>query len=210
VLKDWGGYLTLPDFLLADCGASIAACSAFWRAEGMAQNRPPPAFQEYAANLMARTDYRVLSLAQRGLLMTLRLECWVNVRLPNDPATLARVVGFGDEEIKAALPAIMPFFVSEGGQLICPELEDYRQHLQAISNKKSEGGKRGAATTNGRRKVVDTKPEQQVGGHSGIPRLTRGSLVQSNSVQLNKTQPLDRGGTTDPWLDDYEAASKGR
>jgi len=74
----------------------------------MAQNRPPPAFQEYAANMMARTDYRILTLAQRGLLMTLRLECWVNLRLPNDPATLARVLGYGSDEVRAALPAIMP------------------------------------------------------------------------------------------------------
>lgn len=35
----------------------------------MAQNREAPAFQEYAASLMARTDYREMSLEGRGLLM---------------------------------------------------------------------------------------------------------------------------------------------
>ena len=55
----------------------------------MAQHRDPPAYQEYAASMMARTEYRVLSLEGRGLLYTLRNECWVNGQLPADPATLA-------------------------------------------------------------------------------------------------------------------------
>lgn len=59
----------------------------------MAQHRDPPAYQEYAASMMARTEYRVLSLEGRGLLYTLRNECWVNGQLPADPATLARVLG---------------------------------------------------------------------------------------------------------------------
>ena len=48
----------------------------------MAQNREPPAFQEYAAAMMAKTDYRLMSLAGRGLLYTMRLECWVNLTCP--------------------------------------------------------------------------------------------------------------------------------
>jgi len=176
----------------------------------MAQNRPPPAFQEYAANLMARTDFRILTLAQRGLLMTLRLECWVNQRLPSEPPTLARVLGFGSDEVRAALPAIMPFFASDGGQLTCPELDDYRDHLQAITDKKAEGGKRGAAMTNGKRKAAETKPAQGVSGDSGMPRVSRDSLVQLSSVQPSKTQSLERGISDDPWVSDYVAGSKGR
>ncbi len=176
----------------------------------MAQNRPPPAFQEYAANLMARTDYRILTLVQRGLLMTLRLECWVNLRMPSDPATLARVLGFGSDEVRDALPAIMPFFASEGGQLTCPELDDYRDHLQTISDKKAEGGKRGAAMTNGKRKAAEAKVAHGVSGKSGIPRVSRDSLVQLSSVQHSKTQSLERDVSADAWVSDYEAASNGR
>lgn len=176
----------------------------------MAQNRPPPAFQEYAANMMARTDFRILTLAQRGLLMTLRLECWVNLRMPSDPATLARVLGFDSDEVRKALPAIMPFFAIDDGQLICPELDDYRDHLQAISDKKAEGGKRGAAMTNSKRKSAEIKTAQGPSGDSGIPRVSRDSLVQLSSVQPSKTQSLERGISTDGWLNDYEAASNGR
>lgn len=91
----------------------------------MAQNREPPAFQEYAAQLMARTEYRVLSLAAHGLLYSLRLECWVNKSMPSNPTVLARVLGVEKHEVDDALPQIMPFLASKDGQLSCPELDDY-------------------------------------------------------------------------------------
>jgi len=41
----------------------------------MAPNRTAPAYQEYAASMMARFEYRTLTLAHRGLLYSMRLEC---------------------------------------------------------------------------------------------------------------------------------------
>lgn len=176
----------------------------------MTQNRPAPAYQEYAASLIARTEYRILSLTQRGLLWSVKLECWVNHRVPADPATLARILGYSIDEVQNALPMIMPFLAINDGDLICPELDDYRAHLQTISHKKSEGGKRGAAMTNGRRKGAETLERQASDHPSGIPQLSRGSLVKSSSVQFSKTQPLERVASSDPWVTDYEAASNGR
>ena len=46
------------------------------------QNRNAPAYQEYASDMLASVDYRMLTLAQRGLLWSLRLELWVNKKLP--------------------------------------------------------------------------------------------------------------------------------
>ncbi|MDE2434429.1 MAG: hypothetical protein KGN37_16465 [Burkholderiales bacterium] len=110
----------------------------------MAQNRDAPAYQEYAASVMAKTQYRVLSLTDRGLLYTLKLECWVNQRMPADPAFLARVLGLDVDEVAASLPKVMPFFERDGPDLICPELEDYRAHLDSRREKLSEAGKKGA------------------------------------------------------------------
>ncbi|MGE5470290.1 MAG: hypothetical protein ACM3X0_05775 [Bacteroidota bacterium] len=182
----------------------------------MTQNRPPPAFQEYAANMMASVEYRALGLAERGLLYTMRLECWVNQRLPNKPETLARVLGFDNEEINAALPAIMHFFAIQGGHIVCPELEDYRSHLQGIRDRQSDGGKKGAEKTNGRR--TPNRKTQATQGDSANPASnprvtcgsTRESLVKLSSVQPSKNQPLGRDVSDDGWLSDYEAASNGR
>ena len=40
----------------------------------MTPNRTAPAYQEYAASVMAKTQYRVLSLTERGLLYTLSMR----------------------------------------------------------------------------------------------------------------------------------------
>ena len=55
------------------------------------QNRPPPAFQEYASDTLANIEFRLLSLPERGLRATMRLECWVNVYVPANPQELAKI-----------------------------------------------------------------------------------------------------------------------
>jgi hypothetical protein len=108
------------------------------------QNREPPAFQEYASAIMSKIEYRAMTLAERGLLYTLRLELWVNGKLPSDPTRLAKVLGFADEEVRQALPAVMPFLTEFDGFVICPELESYRIHLENARKRMSAGGRRSA------------------------------------------------------------------
>ena len=76
----------------------------------MPQHREPPAFQEYAATMMASIDFRTMSLAARGLLYTMRLECWVNRQLPSDPVRLTHMLGFDATEVSALLPKVIGFF----------------------------------------------------------------------------------------------------
>lgn len=167
--------------------------------------------------MMAKVDYRILSLAQRGLLYSMRLECWVNHSLPEYPSTLATVLGFSVEEIKVALPAVMPFFVAVDGKIVSPELDDYRAHLDGIKDKQSKGGKLGAGLTNGKRKP--RKAQNNSGDSTTNPttnsRLTRSStrdsLVQLNPVQNSQKQSLvgDELSPHDEWLGDYARASNG-
>ena len=96
------------------------------------QNREPPAFQEYAAAMLSRREYRALTLSERGLLYSLRLECWVNRTAPADPAILAKVMGYPENEIRASLPAAMEFFAVSGGEIFSPELDDYRAYRARI------------------------------------------------------------------------------
>ncbi len=96
----------------------------------MAQNRKAPAYQEYAATILAQLSFRTMSLQDRGLLYTMRLECWVNMCLPNNHIELAKVLGVPAAEVMTSLPAVMPFFEIAGNFIISPELEDYRIHLE--------------------------------------------------------------------------------
>lgn len=182
----------------------------------MAQNRPPPAFMEYAAAMMAKVEYRILTLPERGLLYSMRLECWVNCSVPASPAILARVLGYQPADVTAALPSVLPFFRQEGAVLVSPELEDYRAHLSGIREKQAAGGKQGAAMTNGKRSTAKTKAGQGKAGDSSNPQVTRAStresLVQSKPTQSNPTQSLETGDKRidADWVNAYEKESNGR
>ena len=175
----------------------------------MAQHREAPAFQEYAASMMARTPYRVMSLAGRGLLYSLRLECWVNRSVPSNPRTLARVLGYDLAAVEDALPEVMPFFEAHGDSLTCPELDDYRRHLEGIREKQSQGGKQTAAKHSEKRKQA----EAPAGDLAGDLQVTCSSLVKSSSVKSSpvKQSPdvLTVGEVKDEWVTAYDRASNG-
>jgi len=84
----------------------------------MSQNREAPAFQEYAAAMLSRLPFRTMTLQERGLLFTMRLECWVNVRLPHNHSDLAKVLGLPISEVADSLAAVMTFFEVIDGLII--------------------------------------------------------------------------------------------
>lgn len=150
--------------------------------------------------MLASTDFRLMSLAGRGLLYTVRLECWVNGSVPASPAKLARLLCVEPEEAEAALAEIRPFTICDGDRLRCPELDAYRRHLDERRQRLSDGGKAGAAVTNGRRTA---KP-------AGRPRAGRSPLVQNSPIQKSPIPAVQSGAeSADPWLSDYERESRG-
>ena len=150
----------------------------------MAENRKPPAYQEYASTMLANISFRSMDLAQRGLLYTMRLECWANESLPSNIDTLSNVLG---QNIKPEhIKAVQSFFQIDESTIISPELNDYRQHLEERREKQSRGGRKGANKTNSKAKSSD-KTES-----SGNPRVShRGSdgfLVKSNPEKQSQNQ----------------------
>lgn len=180
----------------------------------MSQNRKPPAYQEYAAEFLSNRVFRLLTLTQRGLLQTMRLECWVNHQVPAQPAELAKYLGLNFEEVRSGLSdGVKSFFVERGDSYICPELEDYRQHLADRKSKQSIGGMNGAAITNRKRNLSATTMNV---GDSSPPstkaRLSRrGSdepLVKSSTEQLSQNQSLENGVVDNSFVKDIEAAER--
>ena len=142
----------------------------------MSEKRPAPAYQEYAATMLANMNFRAISLEERGLLYTLRLECWENKSLSRDTTILSKVLGQPVSE--SALKAIQPFFKYEDHAITCPELDNYQLRLDERREKQRKGGQKGAKVTNSRsNKSPSTKA-------ASTPRVTRrgisGSLVKSN------------------------------
>jgi hypothetical protein len=172
----------------------------------MVQHRDAPAFQEYAASMMARTTYRVMSLSARGLLYTMRLECWVNGGLPSDPAVLARVLGFAVDDVTRALSEVMSEFVIADGLIRCPELDNYRAYLDERRQRQIAGGRAGAAKTNSGR----SRPPP--GNPTSKPRASRESLVQNSPAQNSQNTAIRTAAVDGEWVADfneYERASRG-
>lgn len=170
--------------------------------------------------MLANIHFRMLDPAERGLLYTMRLECWVNHGLPTNPVTLAKVIGLDPGVVAAALPALKTFFREENNLLISPELEDYRAHLANRSAKQSEGGKKSAANKKGGCKSSETTAAQGTRGKAstlqGSSKLPASNLQVLSTVQPSPAQPSqtqspekDLPDELIPWANDYDKASNG-
>ena len=147
----------------------------------MAQNRKPPAFQEYASTTLANISFRSMNMEARGLLHTMRLECWANYELPSDLELLSSVLG--KPVTPNLLKAVGSFFDIDDKRITCPELEDYRAHLEQRREKQSKGGKKGAETTNNNRKATGNPQVSRQGSDE--------SLVQSNTTKQSQDQLIE-------------------
>ena len=175
----------------------------------MVQNRKPPAYQEYAATILADRNFRLMTLAERGLFFSMRLECWQNGEVPAIENDLAKYLGYELSEIQSALTKhVKSFFTLNNGSFYSPELEDYRQHLDERKTKQSEGGKRGAAIVNGKsnkpRRQDSASDSAKLSGNSQVTRRGEGgSLVKLSTEKQSQTQSLENG-VNDEWLNDYD------
>jgi uncharacterized protein YdaU (DUF1376 family) len=174
--------------------------------------RDAPAFQEYAAAMLANANYRMMTLAERGLLDTLRRECWVNGSLPEDPARLGKMLAFDRAEIAAALPAVMPFFATKGGLIICPELDELRATYSERRERQAAGGKRSAEKRKGEAATILRGASKQPASSLQVRRQDQTKPNQSKAVAKEGVVPCKEyeewtGGGTDP--DEYRRAADG-
>lgn len=166
--------------------------------------RPPPAYQEYASDMLANMQYRMMSLAERGLLDTMRKECWVNKQVPLNEDELARYLRVERSEIEAYLTSrVLSFFVDRAQFLICPELEQYREELLERHQKMAAGGQKGGETTQKQHKSSKATLE------ATIKPLSRDEMG-GDEVGRNEKQSLGKGISTkemNEWVGDYESAA---
>lgn len=160
--------------------------------------------------MLANNNFRMMSLAARGLWYTLRLEHWVENPLPADPIKLAKILRLDIDVVTRALQEHGDLIVISDGMISIPELDDYRQHLADIRKKQSSGGKEGAAIARqnakkrSRLEQTNTTPEV-------YPRVSHASTkrfsVKNKSVQQNSEQSNSVINKEDEWIADYENSS---
>lgn len=184
----------------------------------MVQHRKAPAYQEYAATMLANKSYRLMSLTERGLLYSLKLECWENIEIPADEYEMAKYLCCDQNELKQAFTTrVKSFFTINNEVLSCPELDDYRQHLEDRKAKQSEGGKKGAAKVNKKFKQAESPinaSDESIAGSLQVPRRgTHEFLVKHSKAKYSQAQPLENSDISisknDEWVNDYDKASNG-
>lgn len=119
-----------------------------------APKRPPPAYLEYASDLIARREYKELSLEAKGFLWSMRNEWWVNGDFPSDAKRLAAYLGLTVETVDRLLPEIKAFYETDGQNITFPDLWAYKLKLEIQREKMSAGGKKNAIYTNTENRVA--------------------------------------------------------
>jgi hypothetical protein len=161
-----------------------------------------------------------MNLQERGLWITLYMEFWVNGSMPADINELAKLLGFTTSDIEQSLSKLQYSFIENiNGELICKELEEYRQGYLERREKQRLGGLIGAERKKAKKKS-NVEESQWEGRPKGIPNSSL-TYIKSNSI--NSNQLISKGvvKSTDPWLvaafddepshasNDYAKQSKG-
>jgi hypothetical protein len=172
------------------------------------KKRNPPAYQEYASDWLANRNWRLMSLGERGLLDTLRKECWVNRSIPSNVVEIVKIFNLQEDEVSKCLtPRVLGFFSAVGDSLICPELEIYRENLNEQKLNMSKGGSSGGKATQRKRREEKEMLEASLEGmvkplskdEMRKEELSTGEVYQSGSSLTTQNSQDHK-----EWLDDWE------
>jgi uncharacterized protein YdaU (DUF1376 family) len=131
-----------------------------------------PAVQIYPSDIMATKEYRLMTLEQRGLFISLYLDLWVNREAPLEISDLSRYLGYSEIDTQNAFTEhLFQFFEIRNDSIVCESHEEYMAKLVERRKKQSAGGKKGAENKRTKSKLVEGQPE--------------GSRVEKNRVELN-------------------------
>jgi hypothetical protein len=170
--------------------------------------KPVPYFPLFAANILASKPFKMMTIEERGLWITIQMECWVNGSVPSDLKDLAKYLGVGHDEVQRAFTQKQYSFIQKvGSELKSPDLEVQRKEYMDRREKQRIGGIQGAEKK--RQKQAKEVLAMQ-GQPQGIPKgQPKGSLdyVNSNSFKSNQligSEAIDAKNKA--WVEDYDNA----
>ena len=179
----------------------------------MTKLRPPPAFQEYATDTLANRQFRLLSLPERGLRATMRMECWANGMIPCSAEELALFLNLNPADVQRNLTGgVLSYFEEKDGNLSCPELEEQRERLMAQRAAQTKGGKKGGQSTQKKYREFQVINEASLEGNlEAIPQAKLKALSRDEESREEKSRRelSERKSLMDPhfeWLEELENA----
>lgn len=163
--------------------------------------RPAPAYQEFASDMLAKREFRLLGFPEKGLLWQMKLECWVNKSLPSKKSEFAKMFSIDENAVEYLLtPNVLSFFHEIDGSLFCTELEAYRENLEATKLALSEGGKKGGQATQKKHREIQATLEGKVNPLSRYEK----NRNEESGVELIKGDDLIEH---QEWLSAYDEVS---
>jgi len=169
--------------------------------------RPPPSYLEYPTDLLGNMNYRFMSLAERGLFHTLRLELWIHGKLPDDIDKLAVIIGVPANEVQKLFSDYVGAFLEiKDGFITCPELLDYRAKQERRRRRQSEGGAIGGRKTQERSREPQGDLEQELEANLRVTNRKELSRKGRRGHELNRDSK-DNTHLSDSqrqWVEDYE------
>ncbi len=163
--------------------------------------RPLPAYLEYASDILANMNYRLMRLDERGLWDTMRKECWVNGYVPSNSHDLAVLLNLPLEDVQVAFTdRVAKFFRLQDGFLFSDELDSYR----AVSLQKREQMAKGGAKGGQQTQKINREAKATLEGR--IKGLNREEMQREE--MRGKESPSEGFSSEEitEWLQDYEKA----
>lgn len=151
-----------------------------------------------------------MTIAERGLLLSMWNECWVNKEIPADANELAAWLGKPILDIQSALtPNVLAFFERKSdGTFISPDLEDYRKNVLDKRERMAEGGSRG-----GKKRVENERKLREASSPpSSLPSDANQTTLKPSELEPEfesepepEPQSLEKNTIKDPFVENYEA-----
>lgn len=166
-----------------------------------------PYFPLYAANIMASRPYKLMSLGERGLWISITMECWVNGGVPSDYREMGKILGFSKTEVENFFSTYQTaFFEKVSDQFVSKELNEYRAAYEEKREKQRLGGIDGAK----RKKERQVKGVEAITLPQGTPQgEPKGSLNYLNSNSVTSNQLINKevsAQSNDEWVAELENA----
>lgn len=159
--------------------------------------RRPPAFQCYASDFRSDPRVMLMSAAERGVLFSMLLACWVADEIPSNPKALARILSMDEGELGPALTGeVLSFFgtaVGDQAKLYSIELSEQMENLLNRQIERAQSGRKGGLSSRAKA-AASTSPVvgKRSAGNSGPSSATssaRPADLSSASSSLSRAEP---------------------
>ena len=163
------------------------------------QKRALPAYLEYAADILANTQYRLMSISEKGLWDLMRKECWVNHSLPSDTASLSKILNIPSQELETLLTQrVLHFFAIDDGLIFSPELENYRASVLNRRELQAKGGSKGGLKT--QKSIRDDKGNLE----GEVKVLNRDEMQREEKTRRESSGKGQEYEENSEWLEQYD------